>query len=147
MTRNFRSHLLPTALCAALVAACGGGGSEGTPPPLDAVAPTATLTAPANLASGLTGMVALAATAADNVAVASVEFQIDGVAIGAADTSAPYAATLDTSLYPAGQHVLRARATRRRGQRLGLVDRAGPVRRQRRRSRAASRATRPGSPA
>ena len=81
------------------------------PPALDGVAPTVALTAPANLATGLAGAVAVTATASDNVAVASVEFQIDGVAIGAGDTSAPYAATLDTSLYPSGQHVVRARAT------------------------------------
>ena len=81
------------------------------PPALDGAAPTIALTAPANLATGLTGAVAVTATATDNVAVASVEFQIDGVPLGAADTSAPYAATLDTSLYPSGQHVVRARAT------------------------------------
>ncbi|MEO8310314.1 MAG: PQQ-dependent sugar dehydrogenase [Caldimonas sp.] len=81
------------------------------PPALDGVAPTAALAAPANLAGGLTGAIAVAATATDNVAVASVEFQVDGLAIGAADTTAPYATTLDASLYPAGQHVLRARAT------------------------------------
>ena len=81
------------------------------PPALDGAPPTVALAAPANLATGLVGAVAVSATATDNVAVASVEFQIDGVAIGAADTSAPYAATLDPSLYPSGQHVVRARAT------------------------------------
>ena len=81
------------------------------PPALDGLPPTATLTAPANLASALTGAITVAATATDNVAVADVEFQIDGVTIAAADTSAPYSASLDTSAYPAGQHVVRARAT------------------------------------
>ena len=81
------------------------------PPALDGAPPTVALTAPANLATGLAGAVAVTATASDNVAVASVEFQIDGVAIGAAATSAPYAATLDASRYPSGQHVVRARAT------------------------------------
>jgi len=81
------------------------------PPALDGAPPTVALTAPANLASGLVGAVAVTATATDNGAVAGVEFQIDGVAIGAADTSAPYATTLDTSRYPSGQHVVRARAT------------------------------------
>jgi glucose/arabinose dehydrogenase len=69
------------------------------------------LTAPAQFASGLTGTIALSANASDNVGVTSVEFQIDGVPIGAADTSAPYATTLDTSAYPSGQHVLRVRAS------------------------------------
>ena len=59
------------------------------PPPLDGLAPTATLTAPANLAAGLGGKIAVAATATDNVAVANVEFQIDGAPIGAAVTIAP----------------------------------------------------------
>jgi len=77
----------------------------------DTTAPTATLTAPANLATGVTGMLALAATATDDVGVASVEFQIDGLPIGAADSTAPYAATVDTSLFTTGQHVLRARAS------------------------------------
>ena len=77
----------------------------------DVTAPTATLTAPANLATGVTGMLALSAAAADDVGVTSVEFQIDGLPIGAADSTAPYAATLDTALFTTGQHVLRARAS------------------------------------
>jgi glucose/arabinose dehydrogenase len=83
-----------------------------TPPGgADAIAPTVTVAAPANLASGLTGMVTLSANATDNVAVTGVEFQIDGIPLGAAVTSAPYATTVDTSLFTTGQHVLRARAS------------------------------------
>ena len=81
------------------------------PPALDGLPPTVALSAPANLAAGLTGTIALTATASDNVGVADVEFQIDGVPIGSPDTSAPYGAALDTSAYPSGQHVLRARAS------------------------------------
>ena len=103
--------LLVTAL---LVAACGGGGgndtSATTPPPVNAGPPAATLTAPAALATGLTGTLTLSASAQADGGVASVEFQIDGTAIGTPDTSAPYSATLDASAYAAGQHVLRARA-------------------------------------
>ena len=84
------------------VAVSGPGG-------FDTTAPTATLTAPAPLAAGLTGMVALSATATDDVGVTSVEFQIDGLPL-ASDTSAPYAATIDAGLFTTGQHVLRARA-------------------------------------
>ncbi len=76
----------------------------------DTTPPTVALTAPANFAVGLAGSLAVNATATDNVGVASVEFQLDGVAIGAADTSAPYSANMDTSLHTSGQHVLRARA-------------------------------------
>ncbi|MEP7301276.1 MAG: PQQ-dependent sugar dehydrogenase [Caldimonas sp.] len=80
------------------------------PASADTVAPSATLTAPAGLAAGLTGAITLSASAADNVGVAGVEFQIDGAPIGAVDASAPYTTSLDTSLHPSGQHVLRARA-------------------------------------
>ena len=93
-----------------VLTACGGGGSGGNPAPIGPV-PTATLTAPANLVIGLNGVVAVTATASDDVAVTGVEFQIDGVTIGTVDTSAPYAASVDTRLYPSGQHVLRARAS------------------------------------
>ena len=83
-----------------------------TPPGgADAVAPTVTLAAPADLATGLTGMVALSATATDNVGVTGVEFQIDGIPLGAAVTGPPYAATVDASQFTTGQHVLRARAS------------------------------------
>ena len=76
----------------------------------DTTAPTVALTAPANFAAGLAGTLTVSATAADNVGVASVEFQLDGVALGAADTSAPFSVSLDTTLHTSGQHVLRARA-------------------------------------
>lgn len=76
----------------------------------DGEAPVATLTAPVALAASVSGSVTVEATATDNVGVASVEFQVDGAALGGADTSAPYQASWDTSTYPAGQHVVRARA-------------------------------------
>ena len=99
--------------CAAVLAGCGGGSDSmpagGHAPDIDA--PVVVLTAPAQFASGLTGTIALSANASDNVGVTSVEFQIDGVPIGAADISAPYATMLDTSAYPSGQHVLRVRAS------------------------------------
>jgi glucose/arabinose dehydrogenase len=101
-------------LAGALLAACGGGGAGGddatNPPPVPVLA--ATLTAPANFADGITGTLTLSATATatGNVGVAAVEFQIDGAAIGSEDTSAPYATTVDTTLYASGQHVVRARA-------------------------------------
>jgi glucose/arabinose dehydrogenase len=76
----------------------------------DAEAPVATLTAPSNLADNLGGMVTVTASATDNVAVSAVEFQVDGIALGSDDTTAPYEASWDTAAWPAGQHVLRARA-------------------------------------
>ena len=83
-----------------------------SPPPVgpDNTPPTLTITTPANFAAGLAGTVNFTANANDNVGVASVEFQLDGVALGAADTSAPYATTIDATRHALGQHVLRARA-------------------------------------
>jgi len=85
-----------------------------TAPPADggvgAQPPTVTLTSPANQADGLVGSIQLTATATDNVGVAGVEFQVDGVAIGAEDTTAPYAVTLNTADFAAGQHIVRTRA-------------------------------------
>jgi glucose/arabinose dehydrogenase len=111
------TQLLPrwpsASACLVLVAACGGGSDQapiGSGAP-DLTAPTTTLTAPAAFASGLTGTITLSATAADDVGVTGVEFQIDGVAIGSADASAPYETTVETSAYPSGQHVVRARAS------------------------------------
>ena len=75
----------------------------------DTQPPTVTIVEPVALADNLTGMVTFRADAVDNVGVANVEFQVDGVAL-ATDTSAPYSATVDTNLHAAGQHVLRVRA-------------------------------------
>jgi glucose/arabinose dehydrogenase len=73
---------------------------------------TATLTAPANFAGGLTGTLNLTATATTTAGagVAGVEFQVDGVIVGTEDTVPPYQASIDTADYAAGQHVVRARA-------------------------------------
>ncbi len=79
------------------------GGGDTTPP-------TVALTSPANLSSGLDGTITLSASASDNVGVTGVEFQFDGAQIGAIDTSAPYAVSVDTLRYATGQHVVRARA-------------------------------------
>lgn len=110
-----RASLL-AALAASVMAACGGGGGDAggpapvpPPPSGDTTAPTATLTAPADLASGLTGTVTLSADAADNVGVASVEFQVDGITV-ATDTTAPYSTTIAAGDYASGQHVVRARS-------------------------------------
>lgn len=90
---------------------CGGGGgaSDSGAGNNDSVAPTVSLSAPLNLASGLLGTVALGASASDNVAVTLVEFEVDGLPVGS-DSSAPYAASVNTASYATGQHVVRARA-------------------------------------
>jgi len=106
-----RVNVLNTLVCAAALLvlpgllSCGGGGDGGTGEPPQTVA----LSAPANLADGLTGVVTLAATATANSGIVAVEFQVDGVAVGAEDTTAPYSVSVDTNQWASGQHVLRAR--------------------------------------
>lgn len=88
----------------------GGGGDSGDgSSSTDHIAPTVSLTAPANFASDLAGTVALGANATDNVAVTLVEFEVDGQPVGS-DASAPYAASVDAASYASGQHIVRTRA-------------------------------------
>ncbi len=75
---------------------------------LDGVAPTVSLTSPAD-GSTVNGNVALAAVASDDVGVERVEFLVDGVLVGS-DTSAPYTATWDASAASNGPHAVQARA-------------------------------------
>ena len=75
---------------------------------LDGVAPTVTITAPANGAS-VSGSVSITAAASDNVGVDHVEFLLDGVLLGS-DAVAPYALTWDSSSASNGAHTLQARA-------------------------------------
>ena len=79
----------------------------GTPPAGDTTPPTTAITAPA-AGSQVSGSVAVSATATDNVAVAGVTFQVDGVAAGAEDTTAPYAYTWNTVSASNGPHTLTA---------------------------------------
>lgn len=88
---------------------CGGGGGASGTAGIDGVAPTVTLNAPVNFASGLQGTLTLAAQASDNVAVTQVDFEVDGLSAGS-DSDAPYAASVDTSRFAAGQHMVRARS-------------------------------------
>lgn len=76
----------------------------------DVVAPVTNLTSPSQGTMGLSGSVAISATATDNVGVTQVEFQVDGAIVGTDDT-APYEAVLAaTSEYASGAHTFRARA-------------------------------------
>ena len=99
---------------------CGGGSGSAPATPglgVGSSTPTITITSPANLSSGLAGTIVVSASATDDVGVTSVEFQVDGAAAGPALTAPPYSVTLDTSLYVAGQHVIRARAADAAGNR------------------------------
>ncbi len=118
MPMNLRSFLpLPLSAALLLLAACGGGGGgdAGTPPPAnpgtpDTTAPTLSISAPAAFADAIVGTLAFTASASDDVGVAGVEFQIDGLPIGAEITTAPYTVNVDTTQHASGQHVLRARS-------------------------------------
>ena len=97
-------------ILALLVAGCDGGSGDATPASGDTIPPSATISAPANFTSGIAGTLVFNANATDNVGVTSVEFQVDGIPFGAAQTTAPYSVNVDTNAYASGQHVLRARA-------------------------------------
>jgi hypothetical protein len=73
----------------------------------DAAAPSVSISSPAAGAT-VSGSVALAATAADNIAVAGVRFFVNGAAVGAEDTAAPYQATWNTFNATNGSHTLTA---------------------------------------
>jgi hypothetical protein len=73
----------------------------------DTTAPTVSITSPV-IGATLTGTVSIYANASDNVGVASVTFKVDGTVIGAADTTAPYSVSWNTSSVPAGAHALTA---------------------------------------
>ena len=72
--------------------------------------PTATITAPIE-GSVVSGKgITLAADAADNVAVAGVQFTIDGGDLGSEDASAPYSLTWDSNSVANGAHSIGAMA-------------------------------------
>ncbi len=73
---------------------------------LDQTSPSVTLTTPASGVS-VAGSVTLAASASDNVAVAGVQFQVDGVNVGGEVTIEPYTIQWDTTGL-SGSHTLRA---------------------------------------
>jgi glucose/arabinose dehydrogenase/PKD repeat protein len=76
----------------------------------DTSAPTVAVTAPAGGAT-VSGTINVQASASDNVGVTSVQFTLDGAALGAPDTSAPYATSWATTTATAGLHTLRAVAS------------------------------------
>jgi hypothetical protein len=78
---------------------------------VDNVPPTVAMTAPANGSTVSGAAVTVSATASDNVAVASVQFLLDGAALGAPITQAPYTLSWDSTAVANGSHTLSARAT------------------------------------
>jgi poly(hydroxyalkanoate) depolymerase family esterase len=83
-----------------LLAASPGGG--------DTTPPAVSLTSPASGAT-VSGALAVTAAASDNVSVTRVDFFVDGILKGS-DTTAPYAATIDTTALTNASHAISARA-------------------------------------
>jgi hypothetical protein len=79
----------------------------GPPPPPDTTPPSVAVSSPAAGAT-VSGTVPVNAGASDNVAVAGVQFTLDGANLGAEDTSAPYSASWSTTTASNGSHTLRA---------------------------------------
>src|SRR5690606_409835 len=85
-----------------------GTSSQASPAPVvDTLAPTASLSAPANNAT-VSGSVSVSANASDNVGVAGVQFKLDGANLGSEVTSAPYRMVWDTPATANGKHTLTA---------------------------------------
>ncbi len=83
----------------------------GVPPSGDTTPPTVSITAPVAGAT-VSGTTAVTASAADNSGtVSSVQFRLDGNALGAADTVAPFLVSWDTATASNGAHTLTAVAT------------------------------------
>src|SRR2546428_449385 len=78
-----------------------------TCPSPDTTPPTVRITSPASGAT-VSGTITVAADASDNVAVAGVQFQYNGINLDAEDTSPPYTATANTNNLPDGTYALTA---------------------------------------
>ncbi len=72
----------------------------------DVTAPTVSITAPA--AGNVSGTINVTANAADNVAVVGVQFQLDGVNMGAEDLASPYSISWITTTATNGNHTITA---------------------------------------
>ncbi len=76
---------------------------------VDNMPPTISMTAPVNGAT-VSGITTVSATASDNIAVVGVQFLLDGVALGAEDTTAPFSISWDSATASSGSHTLSAQA-------------------------------------
>ncbi|HET9721925.1 MAG TPA: Ig-like domain-containing protein [Candidatus Saccharimonadales bacterium] len=74
----------------------------------DSTPPTVGMTAPVDGSTVKGSTVTVSANASDNLAVAGVQFQLDGVNLGAEDTTAPYSITWDSTSAADGTHALTA---------------------------------------
>ena len=77
-------------------------------PPPDTVSPTVSVTSPTT--STVFGTITMGANATDNVGVVGVQFKLDGVNVGAEDTTAPYSISWDSTAVADGSHTITAEA-------------------------------------
>src|SRR5215831_4616361 len=89
---------------------CAGTIGSKSEPPADPTLPTVSITSPASGAT-VSGTTTVTATAFGSVAVASVQFEVDGSNLGAAVTTAPYSQSLNTTTLANGKHSLAGIAT------------------------------------
>jgi hypothetical protein len=82
-------------------------GGAGTSPGADTTFPTISMTAPF-VGATVSATTTLSASAFDNISVAGVQFQVNGVNYGAEDTAAPYSVSWNTSTVSNGSHSVRA---------------------------------------
>jgi hypothetical protein len=75
----------------------------------DLLAPVVTMTSP-DSGTIVSNSITVSATATDNIAVAGVQFLLDGAPVGAEDTTAPYSIVWTTQTATNGTHQLSARA-------------------------------------
>jgi hypothetical protein len=75
----------------------------------DETSPVVSVTTPAE-SQIVSGTIALTASSTDNVAVAGVQFKLDGNNFGSEDTSVPYSINLDTTTLANGAHTVSALA-------------------------------------
>src|SRR5439155_1120466 len=78
-------------------------------PPADVIPPVVAITSPIPGAT-VSRTVTVTATASSDVGLTGVEFLLDGGALGAEDTTAPYAVAWDTTTTSNGSHTVTARA-------------------------------------
>jgi hypothetical protein len=82
-------------------------GSFATTAAPDTIAPVVSISSPASGAT-VSATVSIAAAATDNVGVTSVQFRVDGTAVGSEDTTNPYSASWNTTTVGNGTHALTA---------------------------------------
>lgn len=73
----------------------------------DATPPAVSITSPLE-GSTVSGTIAVSANASDNIAVAGVQFLLDGANLGAEDTNTPYSINWNSGLVSDGVHVVSA---------------------------------------